>query len=573
MTILFRSVRPEARSGARRGPKAFTLIELLVAVGAIAVIAVAIAAVFETVGRTVSGGKRVSRLMQYAAIVENQMRRDFASMTRDGVLVIRNEYAEDADLVKSHADDNHPRARRIDEILFFARRDSSSARAPVAPGMTPASGEAMVYYGQGLRLNPLSGDSGELASFRLPQVDDGSLATPYPSERALGFNDPDNPNRYASEWSVLRMVTLLAPPGSTQFVVPPASVLTELGLTPARLADREVQVAGQPAAATAFRSLNTVFPTNLRAVGPVVRQEDNGLLPRRPALASGLVDIATTDLAEIRRIITDAADYPVNISNETDLFDPANPGAGLLNGTFVRSPNYRNGDLRYMHAWMQDLLPADSANAQRVRYEPSMPDLLGVLAAYQGAAPDEAFRLADQNMVGSSVFVPRCTEFIVEYSFGQTVTDDTLPQYGELIWHGLRRYVDLNQDPAQNDGPFQDGREYLVADRYPVAAGAGNVLGFLDEEVRDADGATRLHRLAPWVVYGQQIQDGSETELVSHFGYIDPSYSPASSLEPETIPMAWPRLIRVTMTLADPGDPSIEETFQFVFETPEGEEF
>jgi hypothetical protein len=34
------------------------------------------------------------------------------------------------------------------------------------------------------------------------------------------------------------------------------------------------------------------------------------------------------------------------------------------------------------------------------------------------------------------------------------------------------------------------------------------------------------------------------------------------------IPWAWPKMIRVTMTLSDAQEPSIESTFQFVFSVP-----
>ena len=82
------------RSG-RRGA-GFTLVEMLVAIGAVALVSVGLAAIFQTVGRTVTTGKRVSQLTQQAAILESQMREDFAKMTRDGFLVIRHQFSIDA---------------------------------------------------------------------------------------------------------------------------------------------------------------------------------------------------------------------------------------------------------------------------------------------------------------------------------------------------------------------------------------------------------------------------------------------------------------------------------------------
>jgi hypothetical protein len=39
--------------------------------------------------------------------------------------------------------------------------------------------------------------------------------------------------------------------------------------------------------------------------------------------------------------------------------------------------------------------------------------------------------------------------------------------------------------------------------------------------------------------------------------------------DPDTIEWPWPKLLRVSITLADAGDPTIEQTFQFVFRLPE----
>lgn len=115
----------------RRNRRGFTLVEVLVAVGAVALVAVGMAAIFDSVGKTVTGGRRVSALTAYATILEQQMRRDFDAMTRDGFLVIRQQYTNDGTRqlrVPAHADDLAPRVRRIDEVVFFAQGDYSTAR-------------------------------------------------------------------------------------------------------------------------------------------------------------------------------------------------------------------------------------------------------------------------------------------------------------------------------------------------------------------------------------------------------------------------------------------------------------
>src|SRR5829696_6752756 len=75
----------------RRG---FTLVETMVAVGALALVATGIAVIFETTGRTVSTGRRISAFNTYAAAIEQRLKADISSMTREGFLVIRNEHAD-----------------------------------------------------------------------------------------------------------------------------------------------------------------------------------------------------------------------------------------------------------------------------------------------------------------------------------------------------------------------------------------------------------------------------------------------------------------------------------------------
>ena len=81
------------RRGARGGiMRAFTLIEVVVAVGVLAIVTLVIAAVFDSVGETVSAGTRISNLNRRAAQLERVMRQDFRRISRnEGFLVIRNE--------------------------------------------------------------------------------------------------------------------------------------------------------------------------------------------------------------------------------------------------------------------------------------------------------------------------------------------------------------------------------------------------------------------------------------------------------------------------------------------------
>lgn len=597
-----RSQSSKSRSSSGRG---FTLIELIVAIGAISLIAVGIAAVFSSVGNTVAGGRRVNQLNQYAALIERQMRSDFEAMTRDGVLVIKHDYADANGDGRITLGANSPdrvlnsptqradegRLRRIDQLLFFVVDDLSSARAPIVPGLNVSANEGMVVYGHGMRLDPIEdvvgrNIGGGSVRYDRPQVNDGGRVRPYEADRALGFSDSSyttNPNRFAENWALLRTVVSLTQPNSSDLDIPDASdpLWNDLNLNRFEALDNDIQLGGQPAASTVFSHLaaflpDTSYPADyIRAAGGEPGR-------RYPRIASGLVDAASTDLAEIRRIIMDAGEFPWVVLDDESYFDPTDPNY-LLDDQFNASLNLTdlNNDLLHMHAWMEDLFPvihdqrSPIANPRgiRTRFEEEIPDYVGTLSLYTDQRTRnfpfiQNYRLTDQRMLGSSVFVPRCTEFIVEYSFGEVVGDTTSPFFGQLVWHGLRREVQNTSLPG------------VVVQPYPFwddpVTGTSYVFGH-SETYRKLDGAVASRALSPALLYGRtgnQNQFALAESLTAHFGYTDPTYSPTNSdVDPTTVPWPWPTLIRVTMTLADPVDPTIEQTFQFVFETPEGRAF
>jgi hypothetical protein len=585
-----------------RRTRAFTLIEMIVAIGAVALIAVGIAAVFESVGRTVGGGRRVSVLNQYAALMERQMRADFEAMTRDGVLVIRHEYADvNGDSQITEPEDHVPlyqdqaanpwpnrradwRLRRLDQILFFARGEFSSSRAPVIPGVTAESSEAMIYYGHGLRLDPIDdfqshAPGASEPAYEMPQVDDGRPESPTGNDRlyrdtaALGYDDGDpatrNPNLHASGWTLLRQMILLAPPGSTQSLPPPGPFWGDLDFDRDDALDNDIQIGGQPAASSAFRTLAARFPSYY-GYPATIRAVANDS-PRYPAFASGIVDVATTDLAEIRRIVMDANLFPDNINTELDLFDPSNAASTPLDDRYSRTGGPGN-PVRFMQAWMDDLLPADPETGLRPRYELSLPDYYGAVTNSTGDL-EPSLRLADQRALGSGVFVPNCTEFIVEYSFGQVLAGG--PFAGQLVWFGRDRDIIIDgQPPRPAVRPYPDAVDPEDGDEVEM---------WYEPTYTKLDGTKsppqKLTTATLYSVLGSAGGGGGgggspSLPLTAHFGYNDPTYAPTDpNLDPPTIPWPWPKLIRITVTLADPTDPSIEETFQFVFETPDGRVF
>ncbi len=611
----------QAAPNPRSVVRAFTLIELIVAIGAISLIAVGIAAVFQSVGSTVAGGRRVNQLNQYAALIERQMRSDFEAMTRDGVLVIKHDYADaNGDgritLDPNSSDDhvlNSPtqradegRLRRIDQLLFFVVDDDlSSARAPVVPGFNVSANEGMIIYGHGMRLDPIEDVVGRnigAASVRYdrPQVNDGGFvrpfsigsARPYEEDRALGFSDAGyttNPNRFAENWALLRTVVNLTQPNPSNLDLPEEldPFWTGYPLTWDQVIDNDIQLGGQPAASTVFAHLAAFLPDVTYPVNYI--RGAGGEPDRYPSLASGLVDAASTDLAEIRRIIMDAGEFPWVVLDDPTYFDPTSSNY-LLDDQYNASSDLTipTNNLLHMHAWMEDLFPVIHDQRSRIanprgirtRFEEEIPDYVGTLSLYTDQLPRDFsfiqnYRLTDQRMLGSSVFVPRCTEFIVEYSFGEVVDDPASlgsPFFGQLVWHGMARSTQNTNTAGTIVQPYPFWEDPLDDTR--------RALFWHYEEYRTLDGTVVVppEPLSTELLYGREFGTQNQfalfESLTAHFGYTDPTYSPTDpNVDPVTVPWPWPTLIRVTMTLADPVDPTIEQTFQFVFETPEGRAF
>ena len=640
--------RAGSAAGAPSRSRGFTLIEVIVAVGAIAVISVGIASILNAVGKTVTGGRRTSNLTQYAALVEAQMRADFESMTRDGFLVIRNQVPDlDADTHVSAADnvplydeDLSPRPRRTDEIIFFmrnatasgetlepqstTRRAFASQRQAMDPTLTVSSNVARVYYGHGARARTTTTNGAfQYGPTLVGQLNDQADAQ-------LGVDAPGNPNLFASQWTLLRQVVVLAPERSTAGNSATTALFGLDPTTPAgrrRLSDKDTQVALQPAAASLFRAFNRVLPDQLnqqdlfRTLAGGGQPQDN-----RPQLGSGLVDIATTSLEEIRSVVTTCPLGPLDITAASDCVPWQPTVAGIYpdlnSGDYPPPGDAAAASLDRQFMWMRDAFPAPSIGADcedlftggagsssgqepapmsRLRYELEPKDLLPVFAQPAANADEErerAIARADQLMLTSPNFVPRCSEFIVEWTFGQ------IDEGGQMIWHGLWRRADLDGNGTVDPDewvtrPYPlDRDDNLVFARRPVAVNLAIPVAAGEDEDLPAPFDV-VQRVPTRLIHGlPDVADPAFEPLSvldSYFGYDDPTlprdFSRLLAGGPTTPDDAngdgdlfndfgdliqtgdvgkwpWPKLIRVTITLADPQDPKIESTFQYIFTTP-----
>jgi hypothetical protein len=550
-----------------------------------------VGAIFQATGRTIQAGKRVSAFSSYANLIKAQLREDIASMSRDGFMVIRNEYADadgdgavrvqpvgqpNVDAVALYEDDLRPRLRRTDELMFFAKGQFVSARELLDPDFIARADAARIYYGHGQRAVPPAGGYVATDPYYNPDVDDKNVGVgALQGAGRLGYYNAlapvPNPNRFAADWILARQVTLLRPPQSSGV---PVNGPAPFSLSAPQLLDSEAQIALQPAASSIFRVLTVMFPQT--PPGGVRQSFDAGY--DHPQFSSGLVDIAATDLSLIRSIVMTCDKRPLQV-NASSFFDPTqNANADGQNagpdGKFRRYADDNQIMLR-MHEWMDEALPtwstADGGNVTkktRVRVEKAATNFVGVVSDTALPAVEKASRRADQMMLASSGFLPRCTEFIVEWSFGkQYPSDPSSANYvagreGQYVWHGLFREVN-GQTVANyylSTDPFE-----AYSQTYPRNDGSVGPLPPVSTEL--------IHGIAT----GSRPSTGAP--LTSYFGYVDPSFNPDSNAngnlndpadsKTTTVPWAWPKLLRVTLSLADPNDPSVEQSFQFVFEVPE----
>lgn len=677
----------------RRG---FTLMEALVAVIGVAILSVGLATIFSAISKTVTTGRRVSAINNYAAVVERVLRDDFDKMTREGFLVIRNEFALNLNGVPLSPDlRGDTRPRRIDEIMFFARGQFESARTPIDPNFIATSSSASIYYGHGQE--KLEGTNGFATPF-LDETNEG----PFLRHGVTDFDQTIgeiNPNFYAGDWTLLRQVRLLknpqphpagvagplglpAPPTNYNPSSPPGQVL--------KYQDNELQIAGQPAAAGIFRvetitgrPFNSlIFDAGTDPSFRALNLRDEAV---SPLFESGVVDVATASLIDIKQRMTQVYGREALVgSAPMQYFAPTPSDVYLLrdrvnqipqfnpnvNKIFIFSPrdiairreaskdtsgNFTStspfGDkqginanvtglqtlVKMQHAWMADALPGRSnelmwegeqawgfdpdfnfrwrgvdprmvagggaiespygRNAYenriartRMRYENTPPgynaDVFGPDAAAEPNAVLQAAYRADQQLVGASQFIPRCTEFIVEYSFGEID-----PANGQVIWYGhdpeglgdparkgrvnWLRPIDPRPEPFTTGEPYLENKQRLIEKH--LRADLVNGL-HTENDSRDRN----LLRVQP-IRY----------PISHYFGYADPRAVPldtdndgivdgydmnedgiADDIDGDgvsTDEWPWPRLVRITMSFADPIDQTTEETFQFVIDIPTGE--
>lgn len=593
---------PSARRPSR---PAFTLIEMLVAVGAVTLIALGVSQVFRATGSTIRAGRRLSNLNAQAALIQRQLQADIAAMTRDGFLLIRNEeiggtpnpWPDNSLGIKlfndAHTPTKAPKAkpRRSDELLFFAHGDFTSLRAPEHPSRIPRSTAARIYYGMGLHWDA-SDPTNYYAPVRIGEHNSAPTtpATLPPSAftpPALGQPFPSGqtgPNQYAADWILLRHAALLIRPDAEDRMDPPPGPqrAPPFNMNPAlgslEWKDNRNQIALQPAASSPFYCRAWSDPDPAPADAGLVRDTSPFGDTDRPMIGSGVVDIIAMDLGDIRLAIMSAGGMP--LTGPVLSF-----GSSIPTMAYDQYPDNGTVPTAWTHAWMRNALPCNADGHLTNLTLPNQPPTGGRMRCekqppnYLVAGPE--YRKTDQLMLAASNFVPACTEFMVEWSFGKTYpVNPAIPTLndGQIIWHGMQRF----DSPAGNLTPQPADRKF--AEPYKTGMGMDFTVPYRTNNPAQPEGQ--------WTVHEGLIHDATllsvppppqpqPPRLYSYFGYVDPSFQPdvinpgtvdLNDSAQDTVPWAWPSLIRITINLVDPADPSIEQTFQFVFKVPTGTE-
>lgn len=607
--------------------RGFTILEILVSIGILVIITAGVATIFNSIGETVSKGRKLSELNQFAARVERIMREDFDAMTRDGFLVIVHKnanYGQDSLLYRGEQtnidanlypgfSDGPGRVRRADEIMFFTRGEFETARRAISSGMIASSSEASIYYGLGQKRRPdLQSNFNGVNNFffnPVPWDSNYDMSGGF-NQAALGYkatSGPINPNEFARDWSLLRTVTLLSTPIGESRAVPKDLFGIDENIPALRdkLEDSARQIALQPAQRSIFNSLGWSEESRVNPAPPVpggpsklrwlgddaTNQLDLRVNPHYRA--SGVVDIVSEDLATIRGMIqslpvkVSPLDYAIFNPNgsfgtnrgkdrvlqnrdqfETDYWitpsdagtepDPKDAEELNLAGTALHRDRIRQ--------WMIDALPSrwdmsfiPPVPVAGVRYEDIPTRLMFPETQFPQTDRGDlqrAYAEANQEMLGSSVFVPMCTEFVVEWSYGFVNNSLSAGNFGfkDMIWYGLDRRIDSN-----NDG-ILDPTDASAAILYDQRR--------LGEEGTDPlTNRARTLGMDPLIVVGRPMIGSTNPAHVeiATFGFMDPggSSNPTNSQE-----WLWPKFVRITMSLADPSDKLIEQTYQVVFELP-----
>lgn len=323
--------------------RAFTLVELMVAVVVLLAVIIATSKIFSTASKVTSMGEATADVVQQAGVIEEQLRRDVSAMTQDGYLAIqcvavRNDVNRFTTGLASAPLLNPELAFdaviRADTVVFFTAGGEATMRWS-GPNDTSAYGgnqqsrASRVYYGHGIQVPELGNDPAESGAGQVKPIIQGtspvvtrpqqitpwlwldpSSTTPPQVKWKSGTNDQNassmpriSPNQPgAREWVFCRNATLLADDGGRVLYFPDPAT-GSLGTVASGTGP------GPSSAPSIFGDRTNTSPSGTDSAFMYLEARSRSATPLStniipsPTIQSGWVDIAASELDEVRRFI------------------------------------------------------------------------------------------------------------------------------------------------------------------------------------------------------------------------------------------------------------------------------
>lgn len=487
--------------------RGFTLVELMISVALVLVLILGINEVFRLTSDTIGAGQALSNSLRDQRAARTVLEDDFANAAPDSpVFIITNQavsaFRDRADeqsaldpadptridrnrdnAYTAGTDDVSPanpgqRVHRIDTVTFFTRkpvrRQGGNYLQNTATGDlegfdlvgSTASAEAFVSYGH----------------LRLPD----NAATEWfdPAQPDLvvgGITRRNDNNRYAVQFMLGRRATVLSPFVGGGESVWQAAIASgaPLNLSPLSMAT------GTRASTTGVDVTGGRLVVASSAGGTTVANTRAGSSPGQPwsnpRVWDGRVDLAQTSISDFARIL---GDYTRDVTfSGTSYNTQLNSGRWFLPASPM---NFGGSDHQYQRETRPNQTTAPQTLVYRTEADP--------YGSRTFSASNN--RLVDTLGRTSSVFLPRCTQFIVEYA-GDFITQDNRvligaaanSDYGRatavapdgeidyvvhngqrrIRWYGMPRYT--NSGDATASGTYTGP---VVRGTAPTSAGVTN---------------------------------------------------------------------------------------------------
>ena len=560
------------QAGIEKAARGFTLAELVIAVGAVVLLTLGIAQIFQQVSKLVGTGSALSEIDQTARVLETQLRDDIAALNRmatdETYLAIRNRrldgaYASRDDLqtdlraqIVAGDEGSLVRDVRLDEVQFMgssaAYESYQHARHEGNPVIATV---ARIQWGHGVRPVEVSGyDPGQPISagnrpVRSYLADDASGGTVRFGE---AFGAAESRNEFAADFILARQAMLLYGPLAMGY--------QDLDQPSPRIADRPSPIGIEREYAPYIRDVENRGVFRL-GPDPATWQLDDLAEPRVPSprrIGHGQVDICAMDVEGVRRWLEgqeflpasatrsprDASPFDAGWADEDPRYDfllwiRANPALGMGGGL---------GSIL-----ISDRIGVQSAIAGtfvRLLCESEPPVIV------RDAAQSDAVDPEDAVMDLHATFSAHCSSFEVAWSDGTTWLsrsedlwidrdqdgDDEYLGFGDIVWFDIdftrEDLFDLNRQAYQMN----------------LALSPEVPRGTRDARLRGAGGSGGYD----WRVTGGS--PNSDDEYLALWGFREPlssgQYGPG---------WAKPRLLRVRATLHDAQHRIRGKVYEFVF--------